>query len=236
MDRPVKPGDHIGKDLDFTRGQRTPMTRTSPTQRTVDRGLRRRQEIEPEDVIRFDHQGREYAIYRSPGDEYLRDRGHLHPRTCPSRRRAGARQHHRMPEAQSDASTIGRARQGRAGLRRPEDLQGQGRGRKGVRRDRLRPRGLRAAPSGGESGRAAPPARDGRARRSARCASRMSRPIDPAVRGRSRRPAGRSGSRWNRITAPSVDGAAPRREPSCGSPAICSDRSYWSDQNHGTMS
>ena len=28
-------------------------------------------EIEPEDVIRFDHQGREYAIYRSPSDEYF---------------------------------------------------------------------------------------------------------------------------------------------------------------------
>ena len=33
-------------------------------------------EIEPEDVIRFDHQGREYAIYRSPGDEYFATDGH----------------------------------------------------------------------------------------------------------------------------------------------------------------
>jgi 3-phenylpropionate/trans-cinnamate dioxygenase ferredoxin subunit len=27
-------------------------------------------DIEPEDVIRFDHGGRSYAIYRSPDDEY----------------------------------------------------------------------------------------------------------------------------------------------------------------------
>jgi len=32
-------------------------------------------EIEPEDVIRFDHQGREYAIYRSPSDEYFATEG-----------------------------------------------------------------------------------------------------------------------------------------------------------------
>jgi len=40
--------------------------------RQVDPVLR---EIEPEDVIRFDHQGREYAIYRSPSDEYFATEG-----------------------------------------------------------------------------------------------------------------------------------------------------------------
>ena len=28
-------------------------------------------DIEQEDVIRFDHEGRSFAIYRSPGDEYF---------------------------------------------------------------------------------------------------------------------------------------------------------------------
>lgn len=28
-------------------------------------------DIDPEDVMRFDHDGRTYAIYRSPGDEYF---------------------------------------------------------------------------------------------------------------------------------------------------------------------
>ena len=33
-------------------------------------------DIEPEDVIRFDHGGRTFAIYRSPDDEYFATDGH----------------------------------------------------------------------------------------------------------------------------------------------------------------
>jgi 3-phenylpropionate/trans-cinnamate dioxygenase ferredoxin subunit len=33
-------------------------------------------DIDPEDVIPFDHAGRAYAIYRSPGDRYYATDGH----------------------------------------------------------------------------------------------------------------------------------------------------------------
>ena len=67
-------------------------------------------------------------------------------------------------------------------------------------------------------------------------AMRMSRPIDPA--GPSPvaptiRPSGRDGTGSpRRRSSVRVTTDEPRR----GSPAICSDRSYWSDQNHGTVS
>ena len=35
-------------------------------------------EIDEEDVIRFDHEGRTFAVYRSPDDEFFRDRRALH--------------------------------------------------------------------------------------------------------------------------------------------------------------
>ena len=67
-------------------------------------------------------------------------------------------------------------------------------------------------------------------------AMRMSRPIDPAM-PRPVAPTMRPlGSRWKRITAPSSMVRVTTDEPSRGSPAICSDRSYWSDQNQGTVS
>jgi 3-phenylpropionate/trans-cinnamate dioxygenase ferredoxin subunit len=57
-------------------------------------------DIEPEDVIRFDHDGRTFAIYRSPDDRYYATDGLCsHERGAP-RVRAGHRQHHRMPQAQ----------------------------------------------------------------------------------------------------------------------------------------
>ena len=33
-------------------------------------------DVEEEDVIRFDHEGRSFAIYRSPDDEYFATDGH----------------------------------------------------------------------------------------------------------------------------------------------------------------
>jgi 3-phenylpropionate/trans-cinnamate dioxygenase ferredoxin subunit len=40
-------------------------------------------DVEPEDVIRFDHDGRVYAIYRSPeGDFHASDGICTHERTC----------------------------------------------------------------------------------------------------------------------------------------------------------
>jgi 3-phenylpropionate/trans-cinnamate dioxygenase ferredoxin subunit len=39
-------------------------------------------DIDPEDVIRFDHQGRTFAIYRSPDDNYFATDGYCtHERT-----------------------------------------------------------------------------------------------------------------------------------------------------------
>ena len=36
-------------------------------------------DIDPEDVIRFDHGGRTFALYRSPGGRVLLHRWALHP-------------------------------------------------------------------------------------------------------------------------------------------------------------
>jgi hypothetical protein len=43
-------------------------------------------EVDPEDVIPFSHEGMDYAIYRSPGDEYYAPTG-----TARTGRRSGRR-------------------------------------------------------------------------------------------------------------------------------------------------
>ena len=93
-------------------------------------------DIEAEGVIRFDHGGRTFAIYRSPDDAYYatdgfctHEQAHLADGLvidniieCP------------MHNGRFDYTN--RRGQGRPGLRRPGNLPGQGRGRDGVRRDR----------------------------------------------------------------------------------------------------
>lgn len=94
-------------------------------------------DIDEEDVIRFDHGGRTFAIYRSPDDEYFASEGlcthekvHLADGLvmddiieCPKH---NGRFNYKTSTAQ-----------GSAGLYQPEDLSGQGRRRKGTDRGRL---------------------------------------------------------------------------------------------------
>ena len=103
-------------------------------------------DIEPEDVIRFDHDGRTFAIYRSPDDRYYasdglctHERAHLayglvidNIIECPKH---NGRFDYRTGEAKRAS-----------GLRRPPDLSGQGRGRQGPDRPRRLQRRRRAAP------------------------------------------------------------------------------------------
>ena len=96
-------------------------------------------DVEEEDVIRFDHGGRTFAIYRSPDDDYFATDGlctheqvHLPDGLvmddiieCPK--------HNGRFNYKTGAGPR------RAGLRRPAHLPGQGRGRQGPDPDRLTP-------------------------------------------------------------------------------------------------
>ena len=57
-------------------------------------------EIDVEDVIRFDHGGRTFAIYRGPTDDYFCTDGLCTHEHDPPRRRAGHGPCDRMPQAQ----------------------------------------------------------------------------------------------------------------------------------------
>ena len=72
-------------------------------------------DIDAEDVMRFDHGGKTYAIYRSPEDEFFATDGLCTHETGSSRRRAGDGGDHRMPEAQRPLQLKTGEAQGRAG-------------------------------------------------------------------------------------------------------------------------
>ena len=94
-------------------------------------------DIDEEDVIRFDHAGRTFAIYRSPDDEYFATDG-----LC-THEKVHLADGLVMDDIIECPKHNGRfnyktgAGQGRAGLRQPQDLSGQGRGRQGPHPDRL---------------------------------------------------------------------------------------------------
>ena len=88
-------------------------------------------DVDEEDVIRFDHGGRTFAIYRRPDDEYFATDG-----LC-THEKVHLADGLVMDDIIECPKHNGRfnyktgAGQGRAGLRQPEDLSGQGRGRQG---------------------------------------------------------------------------------------------------------
>ncbi len=97
-------------------------------------------DVDPEDVIPFEHDGQDYAIYRSPDDEYYATDGHCtHEKTllcdglvmgrvieCPK--------HNGRFDYVSGKARV-------AGARGRAHVSGQGRGRNGLRRGRRYPRG-----------------------------------------------------------------------------------------------
>ncbi len=93
-------------------------------------------EIETEDVMRWDHGGRTYAIYRSPNDEFYATDGlcsHEHVHLA-----GGLVMDYliEMPEAKAIRLSHRRGEAG-AGLREPEDLPREGRRRPRVCRGAL---------------------------------------------------------------------------------------------------
>ena len=67
-------------------------------------------EIDEEDVVRFDHGTRTYAIYRSPADAYFATDGLCTHQDFHPRRRPRDGQHHRVSEAQWGVSITRQAR------------------------------------------------------------------------------------------------------------------------------
>ena len=104
--------------------------------RDLDRRLRRRRH-RPEDVVRFDHGGRTYAIYRTADDRYFATDGLCTHEKVHLADGFVDGHDHRMPEAQRPLRLHHRRGEGRAGLRRSQDLSGEGRGRAGVHQARL---------------------------------------------------------------------------------------------------
>ena len=83
-------------------------------------------EVEAEDVIRFDHQGRTFAIYRSPDDEYFATDGlctHEHVHLADGLVMDNIIE---CPEAQWPVRLPNRRGDGGAGVRRPQELSDQG--------------------------------------------------------------------------------------------------------------
>ena len=76
-------------------------------------------EIDEEDVMRWDHGGRTYAIYRSPDGEFFATDGLCTPRERPPRGRAGDGPRDRVPQAQRPVRLPHRRGPARAGLRQP---------------------------------------------------------------------------------------------------------------------
>ena len=60
----------------------------------------RTSDIDPEDVIPFNHAGRAYAIYRSPGDRFYATDGHCAARADTALRRPGHGRRDQVPDAQ----------------------------------------------------------------------------------------------------------------------------------------
>ena len=80
--------------------------------------------LQPEDVIRFDHEQKTYAIYRTAEGRLLCHRGPLHPRPRSPGRRVRKGQPHRMPQAQRPLRLHRRFPSAQARLRGAPDLRG----------------------------------------------------------------------------------------------------------------
>ena len=191
-------------------------------------------DIDEEDVIRFDHGGRTFAIYRSPDDRFFATDGFCTHEQVHLADGLVMDDDHRMSEAQWPLQLPDRRSQGRAGLRQPQDVSGEGRCRQSLHRDRLtwtrggrhghhrrrrmrRARRARACASIGYRGtgdagrrRAAPPLRaaaavEGRACAERRAAAEMG--VDAReVSSRSASPASPARARWRSTARPRLFG------------------------------
>ena len=95
-------------------------------------------EVEEEDVIRFDHGGRTFAIYRLDDDEYFATDGLCTHEQVHLADGLVMDDIIECPKHNGRFDIPHRCSEGRAGLRQPQDLSGEGRGRKGDDRPRLR--------------------------------------------------------------------------------------------------
>ena len=93
--------------------------------------------ISPEDVAPFEHQGRQYALYRTADDRYFATDGLCTHEYVELADGFVIGHDHRMPDAQRPVRLHHRRGEGRAGLRQSRDLSGEGRGRQAVRQARL---------------------------------------------------------------------------------------------------
>ena len=92
-------------------------------------------DVDEEDVIRFDHAGRTFAIYRSPDDEYFATDGLCTHEKVHLSGGLVMDDIIECPKHNGRFNYKTGAGQGRAGLRQPADLSGQGRGGEGDDRD-----------------------------------------------------------------------------------------------------
>ena len=93
--------------------------------------------ISPEDVAPFEHQGRQYALYRTADDRYFATDGLCTHEQVELADGFVSGHDHRMPDAQRTVRLHHRRGEGRARLRQSRDLSGKGRGRQAVRQARL---------------------------------------------------------------------------------------------------
>ena len=75
-------------------------TRSSRWHEQLEREPAMSDDVDNEDVIPVEIDGRDYAIYRSPEDDYYATDGHCTPRSVPAGRWSRDGQHHRMSQAQ----------------------------------------------------------------------------------------------------------------------------------------
>ena len=87
-------------------------------------------DVDEEDVIRFDHDGRTFAIYRSPDDEYFATEGFCTHEKVHLADGLVMDDIIECPKHNGRFNYKTGAGQGRAGLRQPADLSGESRGRK----------------------------------------------------------------------------------------------------------